>query len=406
MSYSEPILKNTDQCTSCGACSTICPRKCIQKVIRKDSSWYYVKNIDECIHCGLCEKVCPTLSNIQKNHPTKLYAAWAKNPDDRKNGASGGIATSIYRFASANNWYATGVAMTNNFVAMMEVRIPDNYTITKWQNSKYTFSWSADTFAEIARLLNNSLHVLFIGMPCQVAAIKNYLNIRKVSTNNFYCIDSICHGMPGPQPLKDHIEYINNKKQKKAEKCVFRDSSFGTDKYYFTLYESNNPQPFYKKPVTGADLYQAGFHKAIIYRDCCYSCIYTTHERCGDLTLGDSHGLGRIYPFPYDKTNTSFIFVNTKKGEEIISLLQESVELINTSLEEPFTYEKQLNHPSVMPSQRELYMKYYTNGYKYSKAAQKSFVKLIYKDILRDFIHLKHLKAFIRRLVKNRRKKT
>ena len=53
------ICKDSQRCTGCSACLSVCPRSAIQIV--EDSHGFYRPNIDEskCVECGLCQRVCP-----------------------------------------------------------------------------------------------------------------------------------------------------------------------------------------------------------------------------------------------------------------------------------------------------------------------------------------------------------
>ena len=38
-------------------------------------------------------------------------------------------------------------------------------------------------YKDVGKLLKNGCHVVFIGLPCQVAAMKNYVNIDNIDEN-------------------------------------------------------------------------------------------------------------------------------------------------------------------------------------------------------------------------------
>ena len=55
-------------------------------------------------------------------------------------------------------------------------------------------------------------------------------------------------------------------------------------------------EKIYSRPVLSEDVYQVGYHKALIYRENCYACLYAGEDRCGDLTISDYKGIGRKPP--------------------------------------------------------------------------------------------------------------
>ena len=63
-------IKLADQgaCTGCGACSGICPQRCISLTEDIEGFLYPVIDLETCIGCGMCERACPVL----KSYPCAL----------------------------------------------------------------------------------------------------------------------------------------------------------------------------------------------------------------------------------------------------------------------------------------------------------------------------------------------
>lgn len=126
------------ECTACGLCSYKCPKECIS-IHRVKGLRYAVIDEEQCINCGMCEDVCPSIKEVKRNTPIKAYAAWNMDVEDRRTSASGGIATALYKWALKNNYFFIGVDLDENFEANYCLgKTSDD--ITRFQNSKYTFS--------------------------------------------------------------------------------------------------------------------------------------------------------------------------------------------------------------------------------------------------------------------------
>lgn len=57
-----------EACMGCGACSQVCPSKCIEVIDDLESSpprRLLVQHMDACIMCGQCERYCPTGEGIR-----------------------------------------------------------------------------------------------------------------------------------------------------------------------------------------------------------------------------------------------------------------------------------------------------------------------------------------------------
>ena len=126
-----------EDCSACGACMNVCPSKCIEYKF----DIYGIKraniNVTKCIHCSMCKKVCPMLNDIKGNVSKNCYSAWSKDKKIRKNSASGGIATELYRFAIKNKMWICGVNMDNNYLCSYSIT---NSNYDQFANSKYTYS--------------------------------------------------------------------------------------------------------------------------------------------------------------------------------------------------------------------------------------------------------------------------
>lgn len=75
--------------------------------------------------------------------------------------------------------FFSGVSLNDKFEA--HFKLTDRVeNIKDFKNSKYTFSFASDIFDEILNKLKCGYDVLFIGLPCQVAAIKILLELLRL----------------------------------------------------------------------------------------------------------------------------------------------------------------------------------------------------------------------------------
>lgn len=358
------IICPKDKCTGCGACRDICPRGCISMIEDDLDALYPQIDHNLCVNCGLCRKTCPNNQEITFYHPTKCFAAWSLDSNNRKNSASGGIAAELYRYAINNNIFTVGVSWERKRGAYY-IPVQAESDIEKVRNSKYVYSNTDGVFCIIKNKLDKGVSVLFIGLPCQIAGLYGYL--RK-EYDNLTTVDIICHGVAPTAYLEQHLSSIEAKKKRQTKTLSFRNPNYHTYTYSFTLSDKDNVE-FYKKTVKSIDNYQLGYHHALIYRENCYQCSYARAERISDLTIGDFSGLGWFAECNYDRHNVNCVLVNTDKGHNLIGKLKEVIEMDERPLDEALQVEKQLQHPSIPHPQRKQFLDEYKKTHTFERAA-------------------------------------
>lgn len=385
------IICRENECTGCNACVNVCPKNAI--ATKKVLSGSFFMEIDEqkCINCGKCEKVCPNNAEPQYHYPLQAYAGWATSSAVQVHAASGGAASSFYRYAVKNQIKFAGVQMNKEFEAHFKLG-ENKEDIIAFRNSKYTFSFMDDIYIKIEQFLKEKQRVLFIGLPCQVAAITNYV-AKLTEKDNLITVDIVCHGTPPANYLQEHIRAVAKKKRSAYDMCYFRDPLYETDKFVFSLYKDNKKNPDYHKRVNSDDLFQIGYHKSYIYRENCYNCKFAKRQRVGDLTISDYWG----EPLDKNAKQLSNILVNTEKGKVFLEKVKEDglLTLYERDLEEPFRLDKQLNHPSVKTKEREKFISEYINCQDYEKAAYKIFGKAAVKNRMIEILHLREIRSSV-----------
>ena len=335
-------LANKDICTGCGACAYKCPRHCI--TMQENSSGIVLPMIatDSCIECHACENVCPILNEIPSYNPTKAYAAWSQDEEERRTSASGGIAAEMYKMAIDMGQEIVGAVQQDDFSVEHEMS-NSMHAVSAFKNSKYVFSSAYKVYDEIKKSLSEKHKVVFIGLPCQVAALRKLFR----DNEHLLLVEVVCHGTTPFSYLKQHIETLNCETKNVAKYMSFRDPNTYTYTYTFTLYNIDN-QRFYAKRTKDGDTYQFGYHRAVSYRENCYHCRFAKPERNADITIADYHGLGIVKPATYDAKNVSLILENTEKGHCFVEKLiaEKRIRADERPLEEPFKGEAQLRHPS------------------------------------------------------------
>lgn len=388
-----------EKCTGCGACAAICEKKAI--VLKEDSFGAFYPFIDEnkCIICNLCKKVCPNNQDLEFKNVTDVYAAYSLDKEIYSSSASGGIASELYKAAIESGCFVMGTCFERNAgVFFKEVKRESDL---KWAcSSKYVYSDMTSCFKTYFEHLESGKNALFIGLPCQCAALHSYINLKnKKLIENLCLVNLICHGVPNWKYLDEHLSFIESKCKNKTVEILFRSK---------TLYESQKAEKssdyhmrcisydshaFYVRDMHKNETFGNAFIKNLIFRDNCYSCSYARPERFSDLTIGDYDGLGCETEYKNPIKHVSCILVSSNKGKELLNNINRRLYIESRPVSEPFLMNGQLNHPSVAHKNRSRFKKNYSNTGNFELAVKKS----LFRELYLSFDISGKIKSFIKR---------
>ena len=344
----------SNMCTACGACENICNKEAIIRIKRWDGSWYMSIDENRCVNCNLCRKVCPSINESLLNEPMAAFAGWSTDSNRHRNSASGGIASELYMYAIRKGWYFVGVQLDRNFEAHYQIGNA-KCDIEKFRNSKYTFSYMDDIFKKIEAIIRDNIKVIFVGLPCQVAAIKKYCALKKLNIENLVTVDIVCHGTPSRRLWNDYKEWLEKKNKSKPIEFSFRYKDAR-----WRLYPCMAKFTDGRVRVNTQDvrLFTTLFFTNLTYRECCYHCQYASLKREGDITLGDFWGFEDVMPAIAQKWNikasqgVSLVMIHSDKGkllwDEVIK--NEDAVLCEPCLSEKYVkYQHNLSSPTEKP---------------------------------------------------------
>lgn len=317
------------QCTSCTACYSVCPVEAIEMI--QNEKGFYRPAIDQekCIDCLQCTKVCPANREIQKSDfAQEVYACWSLREKVRENSSSGGIFTHLAEKIIEKSGIVFGAAFSSDHqIAHISVR--EKEELLYLQGSKYVQSNVGDSFRQIHALLEEGEKVLFAGVPCQVAGLKNFLRNQEIS--NLFLIDLVCHGCPSPRVYKDYLSHQQEVHQKKIESLSFRRKRFGWHDFGMEICFQGGKK-YFQNLFT--DPYIVGFLKNYFLNDSCYSCKFANTHRQGDITIADFWGYQPEEGYPDDNLGITLLIVNTLKGKKMYEEIGDQIISCSKTLSE------------------------------------------------------------------------
>lgn len=351
-----------NMCNGCMACVEKCHRNAITI---KDDLKYYNALVDtkKCVDCGLCTKVCPRENDNDMSKPKWWYQGWADS-EIREHASSGGAASAIIRaFIKHGGYVASCLFDSGKFV----FEVTNEMAVArKFAGSKYVKSNPEKIYGKIQSLLKANQKVLFIGLPCQVAAVNQFIKDK----TNLVTADLICHGTPSPYLLKKCLQEYGH------DINTFTDINFRIK----SLYELNRDG----KPIAAfhtMDNYLIAFLHSYDYTENCYSCKFATLDRVSDITLGDSWGTelsGEV------KNGVSLILCQSEKGKELIE--SAGLNLLDVDINNAISHNEQLNKPSKCSKSRDQFFENYNRYNNFGKALVKTAPGIVAKEKVKSIV--------------------
>lgn len=374
------LSKDKEKCCGCGACVNACPRTCLKMCDDSEGFSYPTFINDLCIDCNLCSKVCPIENNNKNTANIKYLAAHSKNREILLESSSGGVFSEAAQSFIKAGGLVCGCTIDNNH-QVKHIMIDSATDIFRLRGSKYVQSNISNIFADLEKNISLNKTILFVGTPCQVAAVKNLYKYEKL-----YCIDVLCHGVPSQKLFDEYIRYLEKKHRGKLIQISFRDKNkYGwsiTERY--SIKKDTSIKTYWRDRHLSE--YFSGFLRNMTQRLSCFSCPFSTIERTGDLTLADYWGVEKVRPELKNELGTSLVLINSEKGEQLFNLFSLKLDSSIISYKEATVQNINFFHPPIMdPSRKRIYPIVFKNGFAYAGKKYmlpKNFIKYFLKHIL------------------------
>ena len=325
--------------------------------MQPDAEGFLFPRVDaeKCIHCRKCLTHCSGCQDLQSAGavPEQGYIALSKNAELERLSASGGVFAALAEaLLKEGGCRVYGAAIDDSAAKVCHIAIDSPEDLPRLQNSKYVQSDTQAVFKQVREDLAASRKVLFSGTPCQVAALRSFL---QKDDSNLFTIDIICHGVPSPAFYERNVEEISRFFSSGLRQLRFRSRVEG---------KWNSLYSFYLKLADGKE-YQIGaqfspyystFQKGYALRESCYRCPFAQKRRMGDWTIGDcdSHA---AYPQFFPAHSNSALLINSEKGRAFWVKYQDLFHFSPLDIDLEAAHNKQLAAPFPRPAIRDEFYK-------------------------------------------------
>ncbi len=303
------LLDRKKDCCGCYACTNACPHGAISMVLDYEGNCRSVVDNLACVDCGLCTKACPQLDIVHENSARPLCYGFKASEEEVARGSSGGAFITLAEFMLSRGGHVCGVVFDDDLNAVYTMT-RDMGVVRRMQKSKYVFSEMGTIYRDIKEALDSGEEVLFVGCPCQVAAVKRFCK----GADGLYTVDLLCAGLPAKGIYRRYLEELSGKGR--VTGLDFRETGLP----YGTLVverEDGSREARFK------DLYYQGFLRHMFKSGSCADCEYASVPRQGDLTIGDLWSYDKILFDVDGSSGISCVMVNSGKGKEMFEAMSE-----------------------------------------------------------------------------------
>lgn len=320
------LYRKKEQCCGCEACVSVCPKHIIE--MKKDEYGFLypqIKNSLACINCNRCSNVCP-VANLDKYEKTpflNFYSGYLKDKDELVSCASGGLATAIAKEMLSKGAVIYGVVYSKEWDGAEYKRVTSFKELELLKTSKYIQAEKKEVYNDVLQDLKLGRTVVFFGLPCEVAAVKNRCGQYD---KKLYTVELICHGPTSSNIQIEYINYFKKKYGKSIKDFSVRYKKDGKWKpFYIHIVFEDNAEFF-------QNFHDSAFGTAFKYlkRPSCYSCKNKGDVLQGDLMIGDYHYVEKGMQ-SYNEHGVSSALVHSEKGEELMNQICDVFTVFNIS---------------------------------------------------------------------------
>ena len=261
----------------------------------------------------------------------EVWGAYHRQDDIRLESSSGGVFSALAEKVIADGGIVYGAVMeyTQTGLVCVHIACETEEGLRRLRGSKYIRSELGHVFFDIQRQLKTGRTVLFVGTPCQAAALEAFLGERP---ENLLAIDLICHGVPVPFVLKKCMEEQEAKHQTEIVDVRFRDKTEGWRNYSIVTHGKDGV--IQSELQTKSDFMKLFLSNQFL-RSSCYDCQFKADNYRSDITLGDFWGVETCVELPSEELHkgVSVVVIHSERGKRLFEVASDRMGIFPYTME-------------------------------------------------------------------------
>lgn len=245
--------------------------------------------------------------------PIAQYAARSRDDVVLRVSSSGGVFTELAHVVLAKKGVVVAAGWNRATMTVEHCCVESEEGLADLRGSKYVTSDMSGVYKPMERFMSEGRQVLFVGTPCQVAAIRH----RFGNPENLILCAIACHSNVPQDVWALYCDDIQRKFRSRIVDVQFRDKRYGWRKSTFNVVFDNQT---HLAESLYANFYAKVFFSGLASKSACLDCKFRAGHSGADLLIGDFWGIEDVLPELDDGKGISVVLAYSLEGKNILSM--------------------------------------------------------------------------------------